>query len=142
MHISEKGINFIKDFEGLRTEAYLCAGGYKTIGYGHLLQKTDQIDEISELDADRLLAKDIAEAERSVLRNVIVDLTQGQFDALVSFTFNLGSAAFQRSTLRRKINRSEHEEVPKELMRWIYAGGIALAGLLRRRKMEAQIYSS
>ena len=73
-------------------------------------------------------------AERAVLRLIKVPLTDGQFDALVSFTFNLSSGALQRSTLRRKVNREEHEEVPAEFMRWVWVGGRKLRGLVRRRE--------
>ena len=81
-------------------------------------------------------------AERAVLRLIKVPLTDGQFDALVSFTFNLGSGALQRSTLRRKVNREEHEEVPAEFMRWVWAGGRKLKGLVRRREAESIRYST
>lgn len=83
---------------------------------------------------------DLSKIEYIVQRNIQVELNQGQFDALISFTFNLGAASLQRSTLRQKINRYEHEDVPKEFMRWIYAGGKILAGLIARRKAEAEMY--
>ena len=92
--------------------------------------------------AEDLLRKDAGSAERSVLRLVSVPLTDGQFDALVSFTFNLGGGAFQRSTLRRKVNRQAHAEVPAQLMRWVWAGGRKLKGLKRRRAAEAVLYQS
>jgi len=76
----------------------------------------------------------------AVLRLIDVPLTDGQYDALVSFTFNLGAGALQRSTLRRKANREQHVEVPKQLMRWVWAGGRKLKGLIRRREAEALIY--
>jgi lysozyme len=97
---------------------------------------------IGELAAQALLSKDVWSAERSVLRLIKVPLTDGQFDALVSFTFNLGGGALQRSTLRRKVNREEHGEVPEQLMRWVWAGGKRLRGLSRRRKAEAALYMS
>ena len=105
MHISEKAINLIKNFEGLRTKSYICPAGVRTIGYGHVLAANDNRNNISEKEAEKLLRQDVAKSETSVLRNVVVELTQGQFDALVSFTYNLGSASLQRSTLRQKINR-------------------------------------
>ena len=95
---------------------------------------------ISEPAAQALLAKDVWSAERAVLRLITVPLTDGQFDALVSFTFNLGGGALQRSTLRRKINREEHTDVPPEFLRWVWAGGRKLKGLVRRRKAEATLY--
>ena len=140
MYTSEEGIKLIKSFEGFRAAAYLCPAGYKTIGYGHVLAKDSAKNNVSREEAEELLLYDIDKAERSVERNIRVELTQGQFDALVSFTFNLGAAALQRSTLRQKVNRAEHEDVPRELMRWVYAGGMALAGLVKRREMEGVLY--
>ena len=81
-------------------------------------------------------------SERAVLRLISVPLTDGQFDALVSFTFNLGSGALQRSTLRRKVNRGEHEGVPAEMMKWVWAAGKKLPGLVRRRRQETKAYAS
>ncbi|MEK6747513.1 MAG: lysozyme [Pseudomonadota bacterium] len=81
-----------------------------------------------------------AVTERAVLRLINVSLTDGQFDALVSFTFNLGAGALQRSILRRKVNRKEHADVPAELMKWVWAGGRKQKGLVRRRKAEAEAY--
>lgn len=77
-----------------------------------------------------------------MLRLISVPLTDGQFDALVSFTFNLGAGALQRSTLRRKVNRGEHQAVPAEFMKWVWAAGKRLPGLVRRRRAEAFAYSS
>ena len=88
-----------------------------------------------------LLKRDVLWAERGVLRLISVPLTDGQFDALVSFTFNLGTGALQRSTLRRKVNREDHVDVPKEFRRWVWAGGKRSKGLIRRREAEAKIYS-
>lgn len=140
MHISERGINLIKDFEGFSSKTYVCPAGYKTIGYGHI--SDNNINDITKIEAEKLLAEDIYKAERSVERNIRVDLTQGQFDALVSFVFNLGGAALQRSTLRQKVNREEHQDVPKEFMRWVYTAGMVLTGLVKRRQAEAEIYDS
>ncbi len=87
-----------------------------------------------------LLRKDVGIAERAVLRLISVPLTDGQFDALVSFTFNLGAGALQRSTLRRKVNRGEHQAVPAELMKWVWAAGKRMPRLVRRRKAETSVY--
>lgn len=144
-HITKEGLNLIKRFEGFESEIYLDAAGLPTIGYGHLIRKGEhKIFEngISESAAGALLAKDVWAAESAVLRLINVPLTDGQFDALVSFTFNLGSGALQRSTLRRKVNREEHEEVPAEFMRWVWAGGRKLRGLIRRRSAEAMLYTA
>ncbi len=142
-HITRDGLNLIKQFEGFEPEIYLDAAGLPTIGYGHLIRKGEHKmfeNGISESAAAALLAKDVWAAESGVLRLISVPLTDGQFDALVSFTFNLGSGALQRSTLRRKVNREEHHEVPEQLMRWVWAGGRKLKGLVRRRAAEADLY--
>ncbi len=96
---------------------------------------------ITQAEATELLRKDVGIAELAVLRLISVPLTDGQFDALVSFTFNLGAGALQRSTLRRKANRGEHDSVPAELMKWVWAAGKSLPGLVRRRKAEALAYA-
>ena len=144
-HITRDGLNLIKQFEGFEPEIYLDAAGYPTIGYGHLIRKGEHKmfeNGISKSAAEALLAKDVWAAENGVLRLISIPLTDGQFDALVSFTFNLGSGALQRSTLRRKVNREEHDEVPEQLMRWVWAGGRKLKGLTRRRAAEVQLYLS
>jgi lysozyme len=144
-HITQEGLNLIKHFEGFEPEIYLDAAGLPTIGYGHLIRPGEHKmfeNGITEPAAQALLAKDVWSAERSVLRLISVPLDDGQFDALVSFTFNLGGGALQRSTLRRKVSREEHHEVPEQLMRWVWAGGRKLKGLARRRAAEAELYIS
>lgn len=141
--ITEQGLNLIKRFESFAPEIYLDAAGLPTIGYGHLLRPGEAemfAGGISEDAAEELLIKDVGVAERAVLRLINVPLDDGQFDALVSFTFNLGSGALQRSTLRRKVNRQEDGEVAAEFMKWVWAGGRKLRGLVRRRKAEVEIY--
>ena len=97
---------------------------------------------VTQAEATELLRKDVRIAERAVLRLISVPLTDGQFDALVSFTFNLGAGALQRSTLRRKVNCREHESVPAELLKWVRAAGKRLPGLVRRRQAEGDAYVS
>ncbi|MET0155769.1 MAG: lysozyme [Rickettsiales bacterium] len=142
-HITQHGINLIKRFEGFEPRIYLDAAGLPTIGYGHLLRPGEAemfVNGISEAAGEALLIKDVLLAEQAVLRLITVPLTDGQFDALVSFTFNLGGGALQRSTLRRKVNREEHDAVPPEFLRWVWAGGKKLRGLVRRREAEAAFY--
>ena len=144
-HITEDGLALIKRFEGFSPTVYRDAAGLLTIGYGHLLRPGEAEmfrHGISHEAAIALLIKDVQTAERAVLRLISVPLTNGQFDALVSFTFNLGAGALQRSTLRRKVNREEHADVPAELMKWVWAGGRKLKGLVKRRKAEAEFYQS
>jgi GH24 family phage-related lysozyme (muramidase) len=142
-HVSKQGLDLICRFEGFSPVIYICPAGYPTIGYGHLITEANKeqfLDGVDEDEALELLRNDVGKAERAVLRLIAVPLTQGQFDALVSFTFNLGAGALQRSTLRRKVNREEHDDVPAELMKWVWAGGRKLKGLVKRRAAEAGIY--
>jgi Phage-related lysozyme (muraminidase) len=139
-HITQDGIDLIKRFEGFSSTVYICPAGYPTIGYGHLVRSGESYTEISETEAEELLRKDVESAERAVLRLVNVPLTDGQFDALVSFTFNLGSGAFQRSTLRRKLNRHSYLLAAEEFGRWVWAGGHRLKGLVRRRRAERAVF--
>lgn len=140
---SQQGIDLIKAFEGFSASVYQCPAGYPTIGYGHLVKGNEVFDRpISRSQADTLLRDDVRFAEHAVSRWIRVALTQGQFDSLVSFTFNLGSGALQRSTLRRVINRGHHHEVPRQLKRWVWSGGHKLKGLVRRRHAEALLYQS
>ncbi len=139
---SADGIDLIKRFESLRLAPYHDDVGYPTVGYGHLLSKQKWADlsqwpVITEREADDILAQDLGRFERAVSRLVRVPLTEGQFSALVSFSFNLGSGALQASTLRRTLNRGEYHTVPTQLMRWVFAGGRKLRGLVRRREAEA-----
>lgn len=140
-HITQDGIDLIKRFEGFSRTVYFCPAGYPTIGYGHVVKDGEDFSNgIMEGEAEELLRLDAVIAERAVLRLINVRLTDGQFDALVSFTYNLGGGALQRSTLRRKINREEHAEVPEQFMRWVWAGGRKLKGLVRRREAEGMLY--
>ena len=140
-HITQDGINLIKRFEGFSSTVYFCPAGYPTIGYGHVVKKGEDFSAgITQDEAEELLRIDAQIAERAVLRLITVPLTDGQFDALVSFTYNLGSGALQRSTLRRVINRQSHSKVPNQLMRWVWAGGHKLRGLVRRREAEGIVY--
>ena len=142
-HITQNGIDLIKRFEGFSRTVYFCPAGYPTIGYGHVVKDDEDFSAgIDEAQAEELLRQDAMIAERAVLRLINVPLTDGQFDALVSFTYNLGGGALQRSTLRRKINRNEHGEVPEQFMRWVWAGGRKLKGLVRRRAAESDFYNS
>ena len=143
-HITQDGLDLIMRFEGFSSTIYRCPAGYPTIGYGHVVldeEKDRFADGVDQEQGEELLRRDAQVAERAVLRLITVPLTNGQFDALVSFTFNLGSGALQRSTLRRKVNRGEHEDVPAQFKRWVWAGGRKLNGLMKRRDAEAGLYS-
>lgn len=141
MKFSARGFDLIKSYEGFSSNLYHCPAGLLTIGYGHVVKDAAAfITGINEWQANQLLQKDVEIAERALQRLVTVLLTQGQYDALVSFTFNLGAARLQMSTLRQVVNRGDHLEAPKQLMRWVFAAGKKLPGLVRRRAEEAHIY--
>lgn len=141
MQTSPTGLALIERFEGFSSVPYLCPAGWWTIGYGHVLS-VGEVVRVDEATARALLAADVRIAERAIGRLIRVPLRQQQFDALVSFTYNLGAGALQRSRLRRVINRGEHEAVPRELLRWVWGGGRRLPGLVRRRTAEGVVYQS
>ena len=144
-HISKHGLDLICRFEGFSPIIYLCPAGYPTIGYGHLVTEKNKerfLDGIDEDEGLELLRTDVATAERAVARLIRVPLTQHQFDALVSFTFNLGAGALQRSTLRQQVNRGEHAAVASEFIKWVWAGGRKRQGLVKRRLAEVALYKS
>ncbi len=145
-HVTDEGLALIKRFEGFSATPYLCPAGWWTIGWGAVRDEKDEpvsamTPSIAENGAEALLRRDVGLAECAVLRLIGVPLADGQFDALASFTFNLGAGALQRSTLRRKINREEHADVPGEFRKWVWGGGRRLPGLIQRRKAEASAYS-
>lgn len=139
MKTSNKGIDLIKKHEGFRPKAYRCSANVLTIGFGHTLN-VKSTDVITLDEAEYFLRQDVAFAEKEVNRHNL-DINQNQFDALVSFVFNLGVGNFARSTLLRKIKSNPKDPtIRKEFERWIYAGGKVLNGLVRRRKEEADLY--
>ena len=142
MYTNSAGIELIKKFEGFSPKPYTCAAGHLTIGYGHKINANEVIVDITKAQGEELLRFDIQRAENSVFRFIRVSLSHNHFDALVSFTFNLGAAALQRSTLRQKINREQFTDAGDEFIRWVHAGGKIMQGLLRRRKAERELFLS
>ncbi|EOZ5246962.1 lysozyme [Enterobacter hormaechei] len=146
MQTSEKGIALIKEFEGCKLTAYQDSVGVWTIGYGW----TQPVDgkpiragmTIKQQTAERLLKTGLVSYESDVSRLVKVGLTQGQFDALVSFTYNLGARSLSTSTLLRKLNAGDYAGAADEFLRWNKAGGKVLNGLTRRREAERALFLS
>ena len=144
--ISKSGVAWIARFEGFRAKAYQCQAGVPTIGYGttHYLGGQPVCLEdppISEADARVLLKAQLHHYEQAVVRYVLTALNQNQFDALVSFTYNVGIANLKTSTLLRLINRDpDQKPIADEFKRWVYAAGHRLKGLVHRRSREAQLY--
>jgi lysozyme len=139
MELSTTGLQFIANFEGLMLDAYKDIVGVATIGYGHT-RNVKMGDKVTATEALILLREDAHEAIKDVRRLVKVSLTQGQFDALVSFTFNLGGGALERSTLLRMLNEKNYEGARMEFHKWNKAGGREVSGLTRRRKAEADLF--
>ncbi len=140
--LSPKGIDLIKEFEGLRLKAYRDPVGVWTIGYGHTGRDVKPGQVISQARAEQLLKGDTGWAQDAVRRSVKVPLSQGQFDALTSFTYNLGAGALASSTLVKKLNARDYAGAQKEFGRWVHAGGQVLAGLVRRRAAEAKMFGN
>jgi len=138
---SPAAIGVIKHFEGYSPVRYQDAAGYDTIGFGHLIRPGEKIPEplLGEA-AERLLQQDITPKAAAVNAHASVPIIQGQSDAVVSWTYNLGEGSLKGSTMRKKINAERHEEVPAPLKRWNKAGGRVLKGLERRREAEAALY--
>jgi len=141
-HITREGLNLIKSFEGFSPTVYLCSAGVPTIGYGHAIKRGESFTSITEEDAENMLAKDVEEAEKGILRLISVPLSDAQFNALVSFAFNLGAGALQRSALRLKLNRGEYVDASDEFIKWVRAGGKVIKGLVRRREAERRMFIS
>ena len=144
--ISDEGISLIKRYEGYKTTPYRCPAGLYTVGYGHVigngLQLPDEWNRTFSLgEIDELLRTDLARFERGVLRYCTVYITQSQFDATVSFSFNLGLGVLQRSTLRQKLNRGDYDGASKEFLKYTRAGGKVLKGLVRRRQAEYNLFN-
>ena len=158
MNVSPKAIGMIKHHEGVRQKPYRCPARLWTIGVGHVLYPEQSKLKIDDRDGfplrpeddrkftmdevDAILAADLQRFERGVERFVSVALTQGEFDALVSFSFNVGLGTLQRSTLRAKLNRNDKDGAADELLKYCLAGGKILKGLQNRRIDERALFFS
>jgi lysozyme len=156
MKVSPSAIEMIKHHEGIRFRPYRCPALLWTVGVGHVIDPThtriplnDRKNlpipngwdrTLSMAEVDEILASDLATFERGVLRLCPAGLTQGRFDALVSFSFNVGLGNLQRSTIRMKHNRGEFDAAAESFMAWTKAGGKELPGLVKRRKDERALY--
>ena len=139
MNTSAEGIALIKKFEGCELKAYQCSAGVWTIGYGHT-KDVEEGDTISKDQAEEMLVEELHEYENYVNEYVNVALSQNQFDALVSWVYNLGPANLKASTMLKVLNSGKYEDVPAQIKRWNKAGGKVLEGLIRRREAEACLF--
>ena len=145
MKVSKECLKMLAHHEGVRQKPYKCPAGLWTVGVGHLIgdgktlpdswNKTFTLDEVYDI-----LAKDVVRFERGVNKYITVPLRQNEFDALVSFSFNLGLGVLQRSTLRQALNRGDKEGAIASLLKYNKAGGKVLKGLDNRRKDEAALF--
>lgn len=158
MRVSDKAIKMIKHHEGVRQKPYRCPVKLHTVGVGHVLYPRQAQLKMEERDAypleerdnrtfsmeevDGILRNDLNRFERGVERYCPVQLTQGQFDALVSFSFNVGLGTLQRSTLRQKVLRGEIKGAAEEFLKYTLAGGKVLRGLVIRRNDERALFLS
>ena len=144
MNISQEGLSLIKKFEGCKLESYKCAAGVWTIGFGST-SGVEEGMEISQERADMLLLEDVKVFEEAVNNLVEVDLEQNQFDALVAWTFNLGSTNLKNSTLLKVLNDKNYEGVPEQIKRWnkatVDGERQVLEGLIRRREAESLLFT-
>jgi len=138
---SDRAIRLIAEFEGFASEPYDDVGGKSTIGYGHLIRKGESFTRIDEAEATRLLCDDLEVAEACVESCVDVALTQGQFDALCSFVFNLGCARLKSSSLLKYLNAGQYAKAADEFPKWCRVGAKQVPGLLRRRLAEQLLFN-
>ena len=158
MKVSQRCIDNIKKDEGVRQRPYQCPALLWTVGVGHVIDPNHAKVPLAERKAlpipagwdrslsmeeiDEILRKDLARFEAGVVRLCPVKLTQGQFDALVSFSFNVGLGNLQNSTLRMKVNRGDMEGAAEQFLVWTKAGGKVLPGLVKRRTHEKEMFES
>lgn len=141
MRMSQRGLGLLKAFEGFSAEVYICPAGVRTVGYGHVVRAGERFaTPLLPQQAEELLRTDVEIFEKQMVDLVEVEVGQNQWDALVCFVFNVGVAAFKRSSLLRKINDEDFQGAGVEFGRWVYAGGKILPGLVKRRAAEAALF--
>ena len=140
MKTSLNGIQFIEQFESFQPKAYHCPTGILTIGYGHTGPDVHEDQVIDQDTATVLMMDDLTKVEKCINDHVIVPLSQNQFDALVSLTFNIGCGAFTTSTLLKIINDGRPDQAALQFVRWDHIGSLVSQGLLRRRTAEQALY--
>ena len=143
--LDREGLDLIRHFEGFRGQIYTDVAGHPTIGYGHLIRPGEHARfaaGLTKAQAAALLQEDAGSAVGAVRELVQVPLNQNQFNALVSFAYNVGRDKFGRSTLLKRLNQGRYEQVALQLRRWVHARGQQINGLVRRRAVEAQLFNT
>lgn len=138
--VNQAGLDLIKHFEGFRATPYICSGGKRTIGYGHVIQPNERLVNIDREIGEVILKQDVRHFAEHVKALVTVPLNDNQFAALVSFAFNVGAGRLKTSTLLRLLNSGDYEGAADQLPRWRRAGGHVMPGLVRRRKAERELF--
>ena len=155
MRMSEKGLRLLSEWEGFASNAYLDSGGALTIGVGHLITRSERMsgkifisgnpvvyrNGLTAGQCAALLTQDLYFAESALNSWRSVELSQNQFDALVSFIFNVGTTAFTRSTLLKVLNQGYYDQVPAQLRRWVHDNGRVVQGLVNRREKEIKLWN-
>lgn len=155
MQMSQHGLSLLEQWEGFKLQVYKDSAGLPTIGVGHLLTRSELASGkiiingvpvqyaggLTQQQVTDLLAQDVTPAQQAVSTGVKVALNQNQFDALVSFTFNVGAGAFLGSTLLKLLNQGQYDQVPTQLLRWTRAGGVVVQGLVNRRNNEIKLWN-
>jgi len=142
MKPSDKAINIITEYEGFSATPYMDPNDGWTIGYGHLIKPGETFLAITREQGRALLRSDVAQAELAIADLVKEPLTQGMYDALVSFVFNIGRGQFSRSTMLKHLNAGDRLAAFQEFDRWIIDDGKKLLGLARRRAAEGCVFLS
>ena len=155
MQMSQHGLSLLEQWEGFKLQVYKDSAGLPTIAVGHLLTRSELTSGkivingvpvkysggLTQQQVTDLLAQDVVPAQQAVNTGVKVALNQNQFDALVSFTFNVGNGAFLGSTLLKVLNQGQYDQVPTQLLRWTRAGGVVVQGLVNRRQNEIKLWN-
>ena len=155
MQMSQHGLSLLEQWEGFKLQVYKDSAGLPTIGVGHLLTRSELASGniviggvpvkyaggLTQQQVTDLLAQDVVPAQQAVNAGVKVALNQNQFDALVSFTFNVGNGAFLGSTLLKVLNQGQYDQVPTQLLRWTRSGGQLVQGLVNRRQNEIKLWN-
>jgi len=141
MRVSEKGIEFISQFEGFSPTVYVCPAGYETVGYGHRIRAGEKFGNLSRSEAKDLLMTDMEDVELRISDMIETEINQEQFDACASLAMNIGPNAFAKSTLLRMLNDGD-PQCSKQFDRFVFSGSKRLPGLVARRAAERVLFDT
>ena len=142
MKTSQVGLSLVAEFEGFRAEPYPDIGGKLSIGFGHLIKPTESFTSLTYAQAQALLSQDMEPVDNALTSLVQVPVTQNQWDALASLTYNIGSGNFMHSTLLRRLNGGDKAGAAQQFLVWVCLDGHPVDGLRRRRAAERQLFET